>query len=267
MISMIWKSFYDENAYRRALDTWRWKFPLYFLMLCAVFALAVSLPVAKRINAYVFDSADFIISQIPDGKIKNGRFTMSAPSPHFVKLKNGQNFMAFSEGLLDSNQTEGLFMSLEKDRITVYGGPDYEEYFFLSDIEKQVKEASKGAKTELAEGIPVNGAALAGLLPTVRILTFMCLPAFMFCMAAVMLAIIAFSLSLPVFIASLSIMPGLRYVGALKIALLAATPAMVFFALELALGYNSFGGFIYMLLCFVIAWRVMRRLARRADAA
>ena len=261
MIKMLWKSCYDANAYAFALKNWRWKFALYFLFLCTLFALATSLPAAKRLANILSENMDFMAEQIPDGKIKGGAFTMPNSSPHFVTLKSGEPVMAFSNELLDSIQTKGLFFSVEKDRMTFYSGPENEQYIFFSESEKELAEfASAMFGIDTSEYIPVNGETFKKVMSFSKVFIYFMMPLAMFALAVFMAFIMMFAISIPVFISSMLRMPSLGYFGALKIALIATTPALICFAAETIVGTASSGGFLYMIVCFVIVMHVMRRL-------
>jgi hypothetical protein len=261
MISMLWKSIYDANAYAYALKNWRWKFALYFLFVCAVFTAVTTVPMMSRINDALFKDIDAVAAQIPEGVIKDGRFSMDVPSPHFVKLSNGQPFMAFSNELLDSRQTKGLLLSLEKDRITIYG-PAGETYYFLAPNEELIALYLKEMfNIDSTDGIAVNGELFSKFVPFVKFGCYLVLPFLIFGIAALMMIMMALSLSVFVFVLSLTRLTTLGYLGAIKVSLLATTPAMLFFAVESVLGYGTSGGVIYMILSFVIVLRVMRRLS------
>ncbi len=261
MIKMLWKSWGSVAAYYNALLNWRFKFLAYAVLLIFVSALFATIPQIYSINKFIDDNTQTIASQMPDAKIKDNILIMPTDELVFVKSNDDKNLLAFTSGFIDYTLTDNLFMAFEKDRISIFA-KDSEMNIFYSDIINTFKYFSKFFPSlKISDNeIAINGDSFLKNKKYLKVFLFSSVPSSALFICFFMCVVFTLALSLPVYISTISKLPNLGYIGALKISLLAATPSMILQSLEFGLGYDSSAGFIYALLSFIIAWRVVRRL-------
>ena len=258
MLKMLWKSFGYSEAYAYALANWRWKFALYFLLLTLISGLAVSLVLLPEAKSNLSSAKEFITPQFPNAKIENSRFSMSEKSPYFAKSKSGENLIAFTEDFIYPPQTNGLFMAFERDRLTIYLG-GRENCFFYDELVGDYNKFS-GLDSSANAPLLINREKADEFLDRIGELAFFVFTPLFVSVALVANAVLVLSISIPTFLLSFIYMPRLGLGGALKIATLAATPAILLQTLQALAGFPNISEIFFVLVSYYIVWRVMRTL-------
>lgn len=257
MFKLLWQSFGNAQAYANAIKNWRWKFAVYFFALSIGCALLVALVEIPEIKNQIDAQKDFILEQMPNGKIENSKFTMSQKSPYFVKSKTGTNIIGFTDGFLEPEQTRTLIAAFEKDRLSFYWGED-ETYFFY---EKFVSDYNKLNGLDSAANAPllVNKASANDLIESVKASAFAVFAPFIVVFTIIANAILVMSISLPAFLLSITYAPNLRFLGAIKFSIIASTPAILLQTVQTLAGLSAINSVFFVFVSYYIVWRVMRK--------
>ena len=259
MLKMLLQSFGDSKAYAWALENWRWKFVLYFLLLALISGFAVLHSMLPEIKSNIDYAKEFITPQFPNAKIENSRFSMSEKSPYFAKSKSGENIIAFTEDFIYPPQTKGLFMAFERDRLTIYFG-NYENCLFYDELVGDYNKFS-GLDSSANAPLLINKEKADEFLDRIGKLSFFIFTPFFVSVALIANAVLIVSITIPSFLLSFAYMPSLGLGGALKIAILAATPTIVLQTLQVLLGFPNVSEIFFVFVSYYIVWRVLRKLA------
>lgn len=259
MLKMLLKSFGDSKAYAEALKTWRWKFTLYFIFLSVLSGLLLAMVETPKLKGDIDSNKEFICSQFPNAKIEGAKFSMSEKSPYFAKSKSGENLIGFTEDFLEPNQTKGLFFAFEKDRISFYLNGN-ETYFFYDEF---VREYNKVMYPDSPEGAPllINKQKAEEFANYVKSILPLAVAPFYLVICLIANGILVVSIAIPTFLLSLTYLPALRLIGALKFAVLAASPAIILQTLQAILGFPNISEIFFVFVSYYIVWRVMRKLS------
>lgn len=260
MIKMLWKSFGNVEAYAEALKTWRVKFLLYPLLVLCVSALLIASVNIYYFHNFVNNDLPYFAKQITEFTLTKDGISPALEKPYYIKSKDSQNVAAISSDFVDSNEMASMFVAFEKDRFTLHILGD-ENYRFYADFFEQLKILKDVGLNFDTDKIVINEENVLTFFNYAKKFSFIIFPIVSFWISLFIFILFVLSLSIPAFIMSLRPLPNLGYFGALKISILASTPAMILQSMELALGYNSLGGIFYAILSFIILWKVINRIA------
>lgn len=262
MIKLLWQSFGNVNAYAYVLKQWRWKFVVYFFTISILSGFLISLVKTPEIVKQLDENKDFIIAQFPNGKIENSKFTMPVPSPYFIKSKSGTNIIGFTYDFLEPSQIQTLFFAFEKDRLSFYFDND-ETYFFY---DKLVNDYNKVTGLDSSANAPVliNKTSAEEFLNYAKSISFFILTPFFLAISLIANAVLVMSITLPAFLLSLTYLPNLKILGALKISIIAASPAIILQTIQALLGFPNISEIFFVLISYYIVWRVIKKLSQKA---
>ena len=256
MISFLWKSFYDARAYNSAIQTWKFKALLYFVLVSfvsSIFASALSVP--AFIGILDAEAAHFS-SQIPECEIGEKGFAFPHEKPVFVKLKDGRNFIAFTSDFLDPQDMDGVFAAFEKSWITFKTGADAEKRMPYSEIWQWYSSVYPSEKS-----IKINPENAAKFLGYLKKYSIFAMPIFNFFMAMLSNAAIIVSVLIPAHLLAARMLKNPTIFGSIKMSALASTPAILLSSAGLVFGMSNFAVMVFALLSFALVWKMTRKVA------
>lgn len=256
MISFLWKSFYDARAYNFAIQTWKFKALLYFVLVSfvsSIFASALSVPAFIGI---LDAEAEHISKQIPECEISEKGFVFQHEKPVFAKLKDGRSFIAFTSGFLDPQEMDGVFAAFEKNWITFKTGANAEKRVPYSDVWRWYsslypREAS----------IKINPENAAKFFEYLKKYSIFAMPIFNFFMAMISNAVIIVSVLIPAHLLAARMLKSATIFGSFKMAMLASTPAILLSSAGIVFGLSNFAVMAFALLSFALVWKMTRKVA------
>lgn len=259
MLKMLLKSFGDSQAYAEALKNWRWKFALYFVLVAVISSLLLTVAETPILERDIDANKEFISAQFPNAKIENAKFSMSEKSPYFAKSKSGKNLIGFTEDFLEPNQTKGLFFAFEKDRISFYLNGS-ETYFFYDEFVREYNKVMSPDSPEDAT-LLINKQKVEEFADYVKSILPFAIAPFYLAICLVANGVLVVSIAIPTFLLSLTYLPALRLIGALKFAVLAASPAVILQTLQAILNFPNISEIFFVFVSYYIVWKVMRKLS------
>lgn len=254
MISLLWKCFYDANAYNLVLKTWKFKTVIYFFFISLIASFFADLSSIPYLYKFLSEEADTISSQIPNCKITESGIDLQSENPVYVKLSSGKDFIGFTSGFIPPEKLENLLFAFEKNWISFNLNGDFEKRVPYSEVLQYYKSVYP-EKTEIA----INPDSALGFIEYLKAATLFAFPVFNFVFAIMSSALMLLSVTIPTYILSINVMPDIKISGAVKIALVASTPAIILSAAGGLL--TNIGSFVFAMLSFVIVWKMMRRIA------
>lgn len=254
MISLLWKSFYDASAYNYVLKTWKFKTVIYFFFVSLIASIFANLGSIPYLYNFLNDEAKTISSQIPNCKITETGFDFKSDTPLYVKLSNGKDFIGFSENFIPSEKLENLLFAFERDWISFNLTDGFEKRVPYAEILQYYKTIYPN-ETEIL----INPDTSLKFIEYLKGVTLLIFPAFNFAFAIMTSTLMLFSVTIPTYLLSLNLMPEIKLTGAIKIALIASTPAIILSSIGGL--FSNFGSFVFAMLSFVIVWKMMRRIA------
>lgn len=254
MIPLLWKCFYDANAYNSVLKTWKFKTAIYFFFISFIASFLADLSSIPYLHKFLSEEAQTISSQIPNCRITENGIDLAGESPVYVKLSNGKDFMGFTSGFIPPEKLESLMFAFEKDWISFNLNGGFEKRVPYSEILQYYKSVYP-EKTEIA----VNSDSALDFIAYLKTVLIFAFPVFNFAFAIMSSALMLLSVAIPAYILSSKLMPDIKFSGALKIALIASTPAIILSAAGGIL--TNMGSFVFAMLSFAIVWKMTRRIA------
>lgn len=254
MISLLWKCFYDANAYNSVLKTWKFKTVIYFFFISFIASCFADLSSIPYLHKFLSEEAHTISVQIPTCKITESGIDLKSGPPVYVKLSDGRDFIGFTSDFIPSEKLESLMFAFEKNWISFNLNGDFEKRIPYSEVMQYYKSVYP-EKTEIA----VNPDSALDFIEYLKAAVLFAFPIFNFAFAIMSSALMLLSVTIPTYLLSLNIMPDIKLSGAVKIALIASTPAIILSAAGGLL--TNMGSFVFAMLSFVIVWKMMRRIA------
>ncbi len=193
-----------------------------------------------------------LINQIPDIHIRNGQVSIGQDRPHYIRLNDGSPFAIIdTTGSMNYIDDETTMAMLTESKLIVRYGPQHFNTFDLSGV----------------ENLNIDKFLINGWIQTAKSAVAP-LSYGIFLLLSYILAVLALLLAAVIGLALSHIMHSpLRFSGAIRIATVAATPAIIFITIAAALGLSipSTAYCVITLIYLFIGVKACKRVPGRDD--
>lgn len=222
-------SFFSKRLYRDVGHNWKGSNLSYLFVLLAICWIPPTLRLQEDINQSLKSAQMQLITQLPDIRIIDGRVVVDENQPYYIE-RNGQTVAIIdttgSMNYIDDENVVALLTESElimrrgKNQFNTLNLSKVESFHLNQEIANQWMEMTRSSLTPLAYGFFV-------------LLSYFSVLLLMFCV------------SIAGFMISSMLRISLRFSGVLRIAMAAATPAIILTAASIVLG-QSVPGIIYL---------------------
>ena len=235
IVQLPFLAFFSKKLYRDIGQNWKGANFAYLFLLLAICWIPSTLTLREDLIKSLDSNQVHLINQLPDIHIKNGRVEMDQQKPYPIKNRDGQTVAIIdttgSMNFIEDAQVTALLTDSElifrrgKDQFNTLDLSQVSEFHLSQEIANQWLQTTRNALAPLSYGL--------------------------FLLLSYIFAILAMLLTAVVgLILSTAMHSTLKFSGVLRIAVAAATPAIILVTVSTALGH-SVPGWAYITFTFL----------------
>jgi hypothetical protein len=247
---MPFLAFFSKRLYRDVGYNWKGANFAYLFLLLAICCLPATLHTRKDMLQSLETGQVDLINQIPEIQIRNGHVSTEKEIPYYINLKDGSPLaIVDTTGSMNYIDNSSTLAMLTETKLIVRYGPNHFNTFDLSGV----------------ENLNIDKHVVNGWFQTIKS-SIAPLSYGIFLMLSYIFAVLVLLFVAIVGLVLSAVMHHpLRFSGALRIATVAATPAIIFISISAALGH-SIPGAVYLAVTMIYLFVGIKSCSRIPDA-